>query len=118
MKKLSIFLITLFFSVTLSAQESLKGTWSTGEENTKIQTYQKDGKWYGKIISSDNPKAEIGFDVLREFKKEKGEWSGKIFAAKKGKLMDAKIKPEEDLLEISVSAGFFSKTLKWKKVKE
>jgi len=34
-----------------------KGIWFSGEENTKIKTYQKEGAWFGKIVSSDNPKA-------------------------------------------------------------
>ena len=50
----SFFLLTSFVSPTVS----LKGVWNTGDQNTKIKTYQKDGKWYGKIISSDNPKAK------------------------------------------------------------
>ena len=116
MKNAKVLLIALFFSASLSAQEALAGIWLTGEENTKIETYQKDGKWYGKIIASDNPKAKIGTDILREFKKEKGHWEGKIFAAKRGKILDAKIIPEGDALQISVSAGIFTKNLKWKKL--
>ena len=115
MKKLSILFIVLFYISALSAQDSLKGIWLTGEENTKIETYQKDGAWFGKIVSSDNPNAKIGTNILRDFKRENGEWKGKIFAAKRGKIMDAVINPANNILKITVSAGFFSKDLEWKR---
>jgi len=115
MKKLSIIFIALFFISALSAQDSLKGIWLTGEENTKIETYEKDGAWYGKILSSDNPNAKIGTDILKGFKQENGEWKGKLFAAKRGKVLDAVIKPAKNILNITVTVGFFSKDLEWKR---
>ena len=83
-----------------------------------IETYQKEGSWFGKVIASDNPKAKIGTDILRGFTQKNGEWKGKIFAAKRGKIMDAVIQPAKDLLNITVSAGFISKTLEWKRAEE
>ena len=102
----------------LSAQDFPKGIWLTGEENTKIETYEKEGAWYGKIVSSDNPKAKIGKDILRAFKQEDGKWKGKLFATKRDKILDAVIEPTEDDLNITVAAGFFTKTLVWKKNEE
>ena len=118
MKKLSIILFALFVVSGLSAQDFPEGIWLTGEENTKIETYEKAGAWYGKIVASDNPKAKIGNDILRGFRQEDGKWKGKLFAAKRGKILDAVIEPIEDDLNITVSAGFFSKTLVWKKAEE
>jgi len=115
MKILSSILFTIFFVSSLVAQDFPKGIWLTGEENTKIETYQKEGDWYGKIVSSDNPKAKIGNDILRGFIKEDGLWKGKLFAAKRGKILDAVIEPTKDVLNITVSAGFFTKTLEWKR---
>jgi len=118
MKKISIILFAILLVSPLSAQDFPKGIWLTGEENTKIETYEKEGVWYGKIVSSDNPKAKIGKDVLRGFQQEDGRWKGKLFAAKRGKILDAVIEPTVDDLNITVSAGFFTKTLVWKKQEE
>jgi len=115
MKKVQCLLVALSFLTTLIAQDFPKGIWLTGEENTKIETYEKDGAWFGKIVSSDNPKAKIGKDILRDFKAEDGEWKGKLFAAKRGKILDAIIDPNKEELKITVSAGFFTKELAWKK---
>ena len=118
MKNVSILIISLLFAVSISAQDTLQGRWLTGEENTIVETYQKEGKWQGKIVASDNPNAKIGTHILQDFEKKEGLWIGKIFAIKRGKLLDATIKPEDDALQISVSAGFITKELKWEKVKE
>ena len=118
MKKLNLILLALFLVLGLYAQDFPKGVWLTGEENTKIETYQKEGAWYGKIVSSDNSKAKIGNDILRGFRHEDGKWKGKLFAAKRGKILDAVIEPTEDDLTITVSAGFFTKTIVWNKAKE
>ena len=108
-------ILALGFITSISAQDFPKGIWLTGEENTKIETYQKEGAWFGKIVSSDNPKAKIGKDILQAFKLKDGQWQGKLFAAKRGKILDAIIEPTQQVLNIKVSAGFFSKELAWKK---
>lgn len=109
--------IGLFIGIVTfsSAQSTLEGTWQTAKDNTLIETYQKDGAWYGKVISSDNPKAKIGNDILREFKQVDGQWKGKLFAAKRNREADAVIEPNEDQLSIVVSAGFATRTLVWKR---
>mgnify|MGYP000636665198 CR=1 FL=1 len=117
MKKISCLIIALGFMVSLSAQDFQKGIWLTNKGNTKIETYQKEGAWYGKVIDSDNPKAKIGNDILRDFKQVDGQWKGKLFVAKRGKLVDAVIEPKEDNLTITISRGFSSKTLVWKSVR-
>ena len=42
-------------------------------------------------------------------------WKGKLFAAKKGKWMDAVLKVKDNQLLITVEAGLMSKTIKWAK---
>jgi len=104
------------FVVTLPAQSSLEGTWATGEDNSIIQTYEKDGAWYGKIISSDNPKAKIGTNILRGFKKEGDKWIGKLYAAKRDKIMKSEIRLIDSALNITVFAGFITRNLTWEKI--
>lgn len=112
------FLISLLsmLSFVLFSQRGLEGTWQTGEDNTVIETYQKDGMWYGKIISSDHPNAKIGKDILRDFQLKDGLWKGKLYAAKRDKILDTAIIPSTDNLDIEVFAGFFSKKLSWKRI--
>ncbi len=88
-------------------------TWLNGDQNSKVQTYQKDGKWYGKLVSSDNPQAPIGRDVLMGFVKKEGDWQGKVYVVRRDKVLDGTIEPHLDKLLIEVSVGFFSKHVQW-----
>ena len=112
-----LFMILSTTSV-FSQYNSLEGKWQTGVDNTVIETYQKDGAWFGKIVSSDNAKAKIGADILKDFKEDGDTWKGQLYAAKKGKFLDAVITPAKDKLLIEVSSGMFSKSLEWVKVKD
>ncbi len=118
MNKLILIVLISMTTIILSAQELTEAIWLTGEENTKIETYQKDGMWFGKIISSDNQKAKIGTDILQDFKLMDGMWKGKLYAAKKDKMLDAVIDPKKDELHIEVSAGIFKKQIHWEREKD
>lgn len=114
--RIVLMLSMLFVTFTMKAQQSIAGIWNTGKENTKIEiTEAHDGVYEGKIISSDNPKAKTGKTLLKDIKSIDGEWKGKLFAAKKGKWMDAVLKEEANQLLITVKAGWRSKTIKWAK---
>ncbi|MFT4565406.1 MAG: hypothetical protein ACI9FN_000359 [Saprospiraceae bacterium] len=115
MDKIIILFALFLFSFGLSAQEITEGIWHTGKDNTKIETYQKEGGWFGRIVSSENKKAKIGKDILMGFAKEGNIWKGQLFAAKRDKVLEATITPHDNTLEITVSAGFFTKNLSWQK---
>ena len=97
------------------ATTALDGNWQTGEDNSVVHVESSDGVATGKLISSDNPKAKMGTEILRNFKQTKGVWNGEIYAAKKDKLYNATITPTENSLEIKISAGVVSKKLSWKR---
>ena len=115
MRKIYCLVVALGFTLSLSAQKMEKGIWLTGNANTKVETYEKDGAWYGKVIESDNPKAKIGSDAIRDIKLVDGEWKGKIYIAKRDKVVDAVIEPSTDKLSITISAMGRNRTLVWKK---
>jgi len=106
----------LVFSADLAAQGALDGRWNTGEDNSIVEVFERDSEVFGKLVSSDNDKAKIGTEILRNFKEVDGVWTGKIYSAKRDKLMDATVAPSADVLNISVSAGMGSKKLTWKRV--
>jgi len=55
---------------------------------------------------------------LKGFVKIDGEWKGKLYAAKKDRLLNAVIIPSEEQLNITISAGLFKKKLSWEKVEK
>ncbi len=117
MKIIQIIVLSFLFGLQVGAQAPIKGIWQTGEDNTIIEIYLKNGAWYGKIISSDNPKAKAGTDILVNFNLVNGTWKGKLFAIRRKSMLDAIIKPKANELTIDVSAGFYSTTLHWVRMK-
>ena len=115
MKQIAIIFCILFSFTTLNAQNSIAGIWNMGEDNTKIEITETDGVFIGKIISSDNAKAKVGKQILKDVKFSNGKGKGKMYAAKKGKWYDAVIKEKGDQLNVTIKVGFMSKTLEWKK---
>ena len=114
MKKIKVFMLILFASISLNAQ-SLAGVWNTGEDNTKIEITDDNGVFKGKLISSDNKKANIGTQILKDIKFNNGEYKGKLYAAKRGEWYDAVLKENGNQLDITIKVGWMSKTVEWKK---
>jgi uncharacterized protein (DUF2147 family) len=113
----TIMIITLcFLGAALYAQTEITGIWNTGKDNTLVKIYEKDGVYLGEVVSSDNPKAEIGKQIIKDLKNKGGKWKGKLYAAKKKKWFNAKMDLEDDNLKITVKSGLFKKTIEWKKV--
>ncbi|MEM6700159.1 MAG: hypothetical protein AAF599_17275 [Bacteroidota bacterium] len=112
---MKIIIVCCMLFSTLSMHAQLVGTWNTGKDNTQIEITEVNGVYEGKIASSDNAKAPIGKQLLKDIQLVDGEWKGKLFAAKKGEWMDAVLEEKDNQLLITVKAGFMSKTIKWAK---
>lgn len=110
-----LFLIVISFS--LSAQEDVKGKWQTGDDNTVVEIYQKDGAVFGKIISSDNAKATINLDVMKNFICKDGQWNGEIYSLKKKKTYPAAFTLTANVMDIVVDAGITTKEIRWQRMK-
>ena len=95
--------------------QSITGVWNTGEDNTKIEITEDNGTLSGKIHSSDNAKANIGNQILKDVKSKNGTWEGKMYAAKKGEWYDAVLKENGNQLDITIKVGWITKTLAWTK---
>lgn len=115
MKQIAIIFSVLFSITKINAQKSITGIWNAREDNTKIEITEDNGVFSGKILSSDNPKAKIGKQLIKDVKPSNGKYKGKLYAAKKGKWYDAVLKESGDQLDITIKVGWMSKTLIWKK---
>ncbi len=139
MKKivLSIVLLTLTFSIN---SQTIFGNWNskndeTGEIDSVIEVYQKNGKAFAKIIEIKNPdrktavcdlcdgknkdKPILGLNILTGLEKDDDEWSGgKILDPRNGKIYKCYIKLEGDKkLKIRGYMGFalIGKTAYWER---
>jgi len=116
--RIFVLILLLCFPLSLFAQDSLAGVWQTGEDNSEVKIIEQDGVYSGKLVSSDNPKAKMGTEILKELSQVDGTWKGSLYAAKRGKWYKASIVPSSDTLNITVSAGIVTQKVTWKKVSE
>jgi uncharacterized protein (DUF2147 family) len=113
--KILIIILSLLCIFNNSNEPSIIGTWNTLEDNTKIQITDQKGILIGKIISSDNTKAQIGKIILKDLIKSGNSWSGKIFAVKKNEWYNVEISSMKNSLNLKIHVGFIHKNLIWEK---
>lgn len=140
MKKLLSICFCYVIAMTSYAQ-SIKDKWitiddETGVEKSVVQIYEEDGKLFGKIVQFLEEGAEpdakcmhcegemkgkklMGFNVLRNFKKEGDEYvDGIIIDPEKDKEYEAKFWVDEEdssILKLRGYVSFFYKTITWKR---
>ncbi len=139
MRGLLIFLICLSASLGVKSQGSIVGIWTTIDDETNkprstVQIAERDGKYYGKIISLINREGEdpdpicdncspdddrykkkiIGMEILRDMKKSDSEYSeGTILDPNNGKIYRCKIWIEDNNLKLRGYWGPFFRTQTW-----
>ncbi len=115
----SLLITILFISLScfsLSASEKFPGIWNTGNHNTVVKIEKKNDVFEGRIISTDSDNAQPGTLIVKDMKYEKGEWIGKIYSPKRDAWYNAAFSMGDETLTITVTVGFFSKTVEWKKI--
>jgi len=142
MKTLLSFTALILFSL-LSFSQTVEGNWKTYDDETgdlesEVKIYKKDGKIYGKIIKiykvkngETNPVCElcpgqrknkhvIGMNIITGLSKDGGEWYGdeSILDPNNGELYDCKIWLENNnKLAVRGYLGWFFRTQYWVRVK-
>jgi len=114
MKNFIFILGLLLTSVSINAQQIIVGLWNTGQDNTIIEIIGNTGK----IQSSDNEKATVGKLIIKDLKKIDNTYKGQLYLIRKDRWVDAVFVPNGNYLNVTISAGWQSKTLKWNLVKK
>jgi uncharacterized protein (DUF2147 family) len=114
--KILLFIVSLIAIFQNSNDHNIVGTWNTLEDNTKIEITEQKGVLFGRIKSSDNPKAQVGRMILKDLIKSGNSWTGKIYAVKKNEWYDVEINSKENNLNLKIQVGFVHKNLIWKKL--
>lgn len=141
MKTLLTFTTLFLFSI-VSFSQSVEGTWKTYDDETgdlesEVKIYKKNGKIYGKIIKihkvkngEENPVCELcpgqrknkhvlGMNIITGLSKDGSEWYGdeSILDPNNGELYDCKIWLEnKNKLAVRGYLGWFFRTQYWVRV--
>lgn len=135
MKKL--FLLLTFLFPLLSFAQGITGKWVTIDDNTGkkrsiVEIYERDGKYYGRIVKlfrepgeeqdpvcdecEDHRKGQkiIGMEIISDMKKDGSELTGgKILDPENGNIYSCKIWREGDELKVRGYLYFLYRTQSW-----
>ena len=126
------------FGLAQNKGDLILGKWITDNGDSQIEFYQKEGKYYGKIIwlkeplkpdgtaktdiKNPNPAMRktpvIGLVIISELEFKNGQFvNGKIYSLKEGKTLDCAILSENSReLKITISKSLFSTSRIWKRL--
>ncbi len=126
------------FGLAQNKGDLILGKWITDNGDSQIEFYQKEGKYYGKIIWLKEPlkpdgtaKTDIknpnpamrnssimGLVIVSELEFKNGQFvNGKIYSPKEGKTLDCAILSENEReLKITISKSLFSTSRIWKRL--
>lgn len=134
-----VLVLFLIFASNLYAQNSIIGTWITQKKDAKIQIYESNGKYFGKIVWIKHPLDEnkqpqkdiknpdeklrnqelVGLNILTNFIFEgDNSWTdGKIYDPNNGKTYSCNMKLKDGKLEIRGYVGIplFGRTEIWER---
>lgn len=142
MKKLSI-LLFLIIPFYINAQESITGEWKTiddetGEAKSIVEIYERNGKYYGKIVKlfrkpnedqdplcTKCPKDDarynqkiIGMEIIKDMKRNGNDFiNGTVLKPDEGTIYRCKLWIEDGKLMVRGYWGFLYRTQEWEKVK-
>ena len=126
--------LVVITTLQVPAQESIEGIWLTEEKDTKVEIYQNNGVYYGKIVwlnqatdsngspitDRNNPNKALrsrqlmGTNILEDLQYRGGTWYGKIYAPKRGLKTDAVLVPEgTDTLKLTITYRGFTRQQIW-----
>lgn len=127
----------LSLCVLIAKAQTPVGKWKTiddetGKPKSVVEIYEKNGKFYGKVIKlfrapgeDQNPSCKdcsgdrkgqkiLGMEIVRGLKKDGTEYSGgTILDPKNGKVYDCKMWIENGKLQVRGYVAFFFRTQTW-----
>jgi len=135
MKKMIMSIGLLLLAMTVAqAQDEITGVWLSEDENSKVEIYEQDGLYYGKVVwlasptdKKGNPRRDknnpdkalrsrpiMGLDMLMGLRHHGQTWEGKLYAPKRGKTVNVSIQRQGDTaLLLTVSMWGFTRTQTW-----
>lgn len=112
--------VLIFWCSVGYGQAEITGKWLSRDGDRKIEIYQNNGSYCGKIVWLKNTAARVnvGDVVLTDITYEKDRWTGKAYMPARDRHVSASITmPSKDELEITGKVGVISQKRLWKRCK-
>ena len=120
----SIRYIALWVAVGLTSvaahADGLNGYWKNNDQPAWIEIRGAGDAASGVVRRNDANPGAVGRELLKDIAPSPDgteTWRAQIFAARLGDYRDAEISlPQQDQMEVSVSVGMMSRTIRWTRV--
>jgi len=126
MRSLMIATLCLFLNTLAFSQNNIDGTWQPEGKQAIFKIYEVDGKFYGQLIGSTNPKEDEQIKsqeeiiLLKNLEKEsdKDYCCGVFIAPEKKTTLSASLTlVDKNKVKLTLTKGWFGKTIVWNRIK-
>ncbi|WP_228238624.1 DUF2147 domain-containing protein [Allomuricauda sp. M10] len=137
---IAFFFLTMSMSYGQTQDTDITGTWLNDKKDAHVEIYQKEGKFYGKIVwlqepnttngepktDKNNPKKSLrnrkilGIDIISDLYFNGHIWEdGTVYLPKKGQEANCSIKISDDQKELTlhITKLWFSTDITWTRLK-
>jgi uncharacterized protein (DUF2147 family) len=116
----------LFLCVLSANAQNITGVWLTEKDESKIEIYERDGAFFGKVIwakeQTEKVQKNIGVIILKNFVRQKdGTYNGTVFAPHINRTVKGTITPKSEneiILRGFLGISLFGSSQHWRRVKE
>jgi uncharacterized protein (DUF2147 family) len=123
MKTLLLIVGLFVFSFSANAQE-ITGIWLTEKEESKLEIYEYQGEFFGKVIwvkeQTEKAQKGVGVTVLKNFVRQKDNTcKGNIFAPHLNKTVKGVITPKSEneiIVRGFLGISLFGSSQQWKRI--
>ena len=98
-----------------SAADAILGRWKPSDDDVVVVMSRSAGGYGGVATESPSHPKLPGTQMFRGlvYDAGRGEWSGEVYAVKKGEFVPAVIRLSKDGFVLTAGSGFFSKKMTW-----
>ncbi len=95
--------------------DGIVGRWKPAEDNVVVAITRSQTGYAGSIVESPEKPSLAGQQMFRGlvFDAARSEWTGEVYAVKKGEFVPAVIRLSSDGFVLTAGKGFFSKKIGW-----
>jgi uncharacterized protein (DUF2147 family) len=95
--------------------DAILGRWKLSDDDVVVAISRSPGGYGGVAVESPSHPALPGKQMFRglAYDATRAEWSGEVYAVKKGEFVPAVIKLSKDGFVLTAGKGFLTKTMTW-----
>lgn len=104
-------IITALLFIIAQTTTSPVGRWEHKEDKSEIEIQLIDGKYFGTLLTSENPHHIVGTEILRNIEYSENRWVGELYLYKSKRWVEVRLHLKDNILFLEYKNGFLAKKL-------